>query len=113
MPIHDYRCLDCGQRFEAVVRSGQVLETCGRYCLPGPGVKQYGGGRVERVLSVPAAVKQPSRGGRKGKESDAGLAAKGFTKYVNEGGGRFRKVAGKGPKVIHRDAPPKQKRRKA
>ncbi len=111
MPIHDYRCLDCGRRFEAVVRAGQVLEKCGSYCMPGPGVKQYGGGRVERLLSAPAAVKRP---GRKDRIGDTDLGKKGFSKYVNEGGGKFRKVAGdKGPDVIHRDAPPKRKRRKS
>lgn len=45
MPIFEYRCLECGQRFEELVRSGNANVQC----------PQCAARRVERLLSVFAA----------------------------------------------------------
>jgi putative FmdB family regulatory protein len=46
MPIFEYRCRECGTRFERIVSSGQNTTTC----------KQCGSKRVEQLLSVFAVV---------------------------------------------------------
>jgi putative FmdB family regulatory protein len=54
MPIHEYKCSDCGETSELLVGIGRNSdELVCRSC---------GGGRLEAVLSVPAAVMggQPS-----------------------------------------------------
>lgn len=52
MPIYDYRCADCGAKFEQLVRGDQQA------ACPG-----CSGGKLERLLSLPArpasTAKQP------------------------------------------------------
>lgn len=86
MPTYEYQsrqpknaCDLCRQRFE-VRQSMQdaPLTACPR-C----------GGPVERLISACGISTRPSE---KSLLSDKNLKAKGFTKLVNEGGGKFRKV---------------------
>jgi len=107
MPLYEYKCTDCGAQFEALVKAGQQLETCGMHCRPSPDVKQYGAGRLERVVSaafVPGGER--SRLGRPDKPDDNSIHRAGLTKYVNEGDGVFKKAAGPGPDTIRRDPKP-------
>ena len=43
MPIYEYRCLKCGNRFEKLLKSGNVDEIACTEC---------GSAQVEKVLSV-------------------------------------------------------------
>jgi putative FmdB family regulatory protein len=86
MPTYEYQarepaeaCDHCRQRFE-VVQSMQdpPLAVCPQCCRP-----------VRRVISRCAVSTAQSA---RSMLSDKNLKQKGFTKLVNEGGGRFRKV---------------------
>jgi putative FmdB family regulatory protein len=86
MPTYEYRarspesaCDHCRDRFEMFQSmSDDPLEVCPRCRQP-----------VERVISLCAvSTTQSSRS----MLSDKNLKSKGFTKLVNEGGGKFRKV---------------------
>lgn len=44
MPIYDYQCKDCGQRFEALVRAGAT-----------PACPQCGSTSLDRQVSAPVA----------------------------------------------------------
>jgi putative FmdB family regulatory protein len=46
MPIFEYRCQDCGTKFERIVTSGEDKQSC----------KQCGSEHVARLLSVFAVV---------------------------------------------------------
>jgi len=86
MPTYEYEaedivaaCDHCRQRFE--VRQSMTdapLTHCPK-C----------GGKIKRVVSLFGINTQPSE---KAMLSDKNLKAKGFTKLVNEGEGKFRKV---------------------
>lgn len=86
MPTYEYQaenlqqsCEYCRQRFE--VRQSihdEPLKACPR-C----------GGQVTRLISLVGICTLPSE---RSLLSDKNLKAKGFTKLVNEGDGRFRKV---------------------
>ena len=86
MPVYEYQAVDpdrgcdgCRCRFE--VRQSMTdkpLRTCPR-C----------GERVRRVISLCSVSTSPSA---KSMLSDKNLKEKGFTKLVNEGGGKFRKI---------------------
>lgn len=86
MPTYEYQavapargCAHCRARFEVQQSMRDApLAACPR-C----------GGPVERVLSTFGIGTRPS--GR-AMLSDRNLKKKGFTKLVNEGGGKFRKV---------------------
>ena len=86
MPTYEYRateqdkaCDHCRDRFEArQSMHDEPLSACPQ-C----------GGAVERVVSLCAVSASQSA---RSMLSDRNLKAKGFTKLVNEGGGRFRKV---------------------
>lgn len=101
MPIFEYTCLDCGAQLEFVV-TGEEPKVCGRKCTIGPKVKVYGGGRLDRRLSLTAAVGS-SASSLKDHPGPAQAGAAGFASYQNEGNGTFRKVSGKGPEVLRRD----------
>ncbi len=86
MPTYEYRAVDvqaacehCRARFE--VRQSmrdEPLQKCPQ-C----------GGRIERLISACGISTRPSGHAML---SDKNLKAKGFTKLVNEGGGKFRRV---------------------
>lgn len=86
MPTYEYQAVDarqacdyCRQRFEfAQSMRDPPLATCPR-C----------GGAVQRLIS---ACGISTHGSERSMLSDRNLKAKGFTKLVNEGGGKFRKV---------------------
>ena len=86
MPTYEYRaksgsagCDYCRERFEAFQSmKDEPLTVCPR-C----------GGAVERLISLCAMSTTQSS---KSMLSDKNLKAKGFTKLVNEGGGKFRKI---------------------
>lgn len=86
MPTYEYRakssgraCDHCRERFE-VLQSMQAepLAACPKCGAP-----------VERLISLCAVSSAQST---KSMLSDKNLKAKGFTKLVNEGGGKFRKT---------------------
>jgi len=61
MPIFEYRCRECGENFEAIVKSSEVRVAC----------KSCGGRKVEKKLSVfavstssaPTASATPAKSG--------------------------------------------------
>jgi hypothetical protein len=55
---------------------------------------------IRRRLSAPAIVGMWTESAAKKHVSDKNLAAKGFTKYVKSGDGRYEKTVGSGPKSI-------------
>lgn len=86
MPTYEYRAKDntkacdtCRERFEVQqAMSEEPLSACPN-C----------GNAVERLISLCAVSTTQST---KSMLSDKNLKSKGFTKLVNEGGGRFRKT---------------------
>jgi putative FmdB family regulatory protein len=86
MPRYEYQstnprnaCEVCRGRFEVQQSMTEPPLTSCPHC----------GGPVERVISVCAVGTQPSE---RAMLSDRNLKEKGFTKLVNEGGGRFRRT---------------------
>jgi hypothetical protein len=54
MPIYEYRC-ECGARFEALERVGEVRRVCGELCAnraAASALPARGDGHVERELST-------------------------------------------------------------
>ena len=86
MPTYEYRCKDtdkacdhCRERFEVFqAMSADALKVCPKCSQP-----------VERAVSLCAVSTTQSS---KSMLSDKNLKDKGFTKLVNEGGGKFRKT---------------------
>ncbi len=72
-------CANCRQRFEVQQPMSAAPLTVCPQC----------GGPIERVISLCSVAKLPSE---RSMLSDRNLKEKGFTKLVNEGGGRFRKT---------------------
>lgn len=60
------------------------------------------GQQVRRIFAEPNAPRTWTSSQSKAIVSDKNLAAKGFTKYVKTGDGRYEKTAGKGPKQIRK-----------
>lgn len=58
---------------------------------------------VRRVVQAPNIAGAWTDASTKSKLSDKNLDRLGFTKYVNQGGGKFEKTAGAGPKAISSD----------
>jgi putative FmdB family regulatory protein len=96
MPIFEYRCEQCQARLEVFVR-GQPPELCGERCPSG-----RGDGPLTKMISRPAAVARPDSIGREG-PSDKKIGEGGFTKYVREGKGAYRKTAGPGENYLTSD----------
>jgi putative FmdB family regulatory protein len=69
MPIYEFRCWECGDRFEALVDAGTDLHAC----------RRCGASGAERVMSPPAAppklVRTPT-GNRRQEESNRKLREK-------------------------------------
>lgn len=86
MPTYEYQtrnprkaCDHCRQRFEVhQSMRDEPLTACPQCGRP-----------IERLISACGISTRPSE---KSLLSDKNLKAKGFTKLVNEGGGKFRKV---------------------
>ena len=95
MPVYEYRCETCGCRLEILVR-GAAPTLCGDHCP-----SQRGDGVLVKVISAPAAVSRPESIGREG-PSDKKIGESGFTKYVREGKGTYRKTAGPGEAYIQK-----------
>jgi hypothetical protein len=81
-----------GEQFEAIQRMADAPLT----------THPETGEPVRRVLAEPNAPRTWTDMQGRGKISDKNLAAKGFTKYVKTGDGRYEKTAGKGPKKLKR-----------
>lgn len=96
MPLFDFQCTACGTVREVLLRSGQSDPTRCQAC----------GGEVRRLLSAPADLKRMDAFYHKETFSDADIASKGLTKYVNRGDGTYEKAAGSGPDVMSRDKLP-------
>ncbi len=95
MPLFDYQCASCGQVEELLLRSPEAEA----------GPCACGGART-RLLSMPADLKRMDAFYHKESFSDADIARKGLTKYVNRGDGTYEKAAGSGPSVVSRDKLP-------
>ena len=86
MPIYEYQtkdpaasCYRCREPFDVrQSMSDDPLEVCPECGHP-----------VQRLISLPSISTTQST---KSMLSDKNLKAKGFTKLVNEGGGKFRKI---------------------
>lgn len=96
MPLFDFQCAACGTIREALLREGQ----------PEPRRCQACGGEVRRLVSAPADLKRVDAFFHKENFSDADIASRGLTKYVNRGDGTYEKAAGSGPSVMSRDQLP-------
>lgn len=96
MPIFEYRCEACGELLEALVRGAEAEPSLCGVC----------GGKLVRMVSVPADLKRLGGFFHKEKFSDAEIASKGLTKYVNRGDGTYEKASGSGPAVMGRDQLP-------
>ena len=96
MPIFEYRCEACGEMLEALVRGAEAEPERCAAC----------GGKLSRLVSAPADLKRLGGFFHKEKFSDAEIASKGLTKYVNRGDGTYEKAAGSGPSIIDRDKLP-------
>ena len=96
MPLYVYEVVlpdgTGGERFEHFQKMADAALT----------VHPETGEPVRRVISEPSAPRAWTDAHGKAATSDANLAAKGFTKYVKTGDGRYEKTAGKGPKQIRR-----------
>jgi putative FmdB family regulatory protein len=85
MPTYEYKasgqqaCPHCRERFEVLQSMSEPALTACPEC----------GAPVERLISLCAVSTAQST---KSMLSDKNLKAKGFTKLVNEGGGKFRKT---------------------
>lgn len=66
-------------------------------------VHPQSGQPVRRIVTAPAIAGRWSDMQMKSSLSDKNLDAKGFTKYVKMGDGKYEKRAGKGPDVISAD----------
>ena len=102
MPIYEYRCQSCGVILEFLVR-GQAPSACGDKCrLQGP-MEERGQGKLERILSAPAAVARPDAIGHEGPTAQRAADA-GFTVYKKEDAANriYRKQAGSGPDWVQR-----------
>ncbi len=91
MPLFDYRCEACGKVEELLLAVADDAGPCA-----------CGGTRV-RLLSTPADLKRMDGFYHKESFSDADIARKGLTKYVNRGDGTYEKASGDGPKIVNRD----------
>lgn len=96
MPLFDYQCSACGAVREVLLRPGQ----------PEPKQCPACGGTVTPLVSAPADLKRMDSFFHKESFSDADIASRGLTKYVNRGDGTYEKAAGDGPSVMNRDQLP-------
>lgn len=64
MPLYEYLCRDCDKQVEVLVRSSDESTEC----------PDCGGGRLMKLLSVPAA---PALGGKAGGDDPAGPCGSG------------------------------------
>src|SRR5512141_3104039 len=92
MPIFEYRCEGCGEILEALVRGSDVEPSSCAAC----------GGKLSRLVSLPADLKRLGGFFHKEKFSDAEIASKGLTKYVTRGDGTYETAAGSAPSIIDR-----------
>ena len=92
MPLFDFQCEACGKVDEVLLRASEAEPAlCG--C----------GGKLQRLLSTPADLKRMDGFYHKDSFTDADIARKGLTKYVNRGDGTYEKAAGDGPKTVNRN----------
>jgi len=99
MPIYELECQACGAVIEMISKSTESLpKTCGENCIQKNKNSHFpeGKGKLQLLISTLSVLrKNPSR-----KPTDKEIGRAGFTKYVKEEKGRYRKVIGKGPKVL-------------
>ena len=95
MPLFDYRCESCGEVRELLVRSAEA----------DPGRCACGGALAQQV-AMPADLRRMDNFYHKESFTDADIARKGLTKYVNRGDGTYEKASGSGPSVVSRDQLP-------
>ncbi len=96
MPIFEYRCEACGELLEVLVRGAAAEPALCAAC----------GGKLTRLLSLPADLKRMDGFFHKDNFSDSEIASKGLTKYVNRGDGTYEKAAGTGPSILDRNKLP-------
>lgn len=86
MPTYEYRARSGSESCEYCRESFEVFQSMKDDPLP---ACPRCGAAVERIISLCAISTAQST---KSMLSDKNLKAKGFTKLVNEGGGKFRKI---------------------
>lgn len=95
MPIYVYQVI------EADGSDGETFEVLQSMSEPALTVHPDTGQPVRRCISAPSIAGKYSELKSSSKLlSDKNLSAKGFTKYVKAGDGRYEKSAGEGPKTI-------------
>jgi predicted nucleic acid-binding Zn ribbon protein len=96
MPLYEYVILnDDGTEGETF----EVLQK-----ISDPPLKNHPqtGQRVQRIMAAPSVKKKYSGGPIRGDTSDKNLERLGFTKYQKTKTGRYEKILGPGPDLIHR-----------
>lgn len=81
MPIYEYRCQECGEKLEIIVR-GEQPKVCGKYCIQGP----PGKGELKKLISLPSRHATPT--------TDSDIAASGMTKLKKTSDGTYERVVG-------------------
>jgi hypothetical protein len=96
MPIYTYQVIkddgSFGDCFEVVAKMSDEALT----------LHPETGEKVQRVYRAPNVAYRYTEMAAKQKMSNKNLDRIGFTKYQNEGGGTYRKMAGEGPQYIQR-----------
>jgi predicted nucleic acid-binding Zn ribbon protein len=82
---------------------GEVLEVIQRMSDPPLEIHPETGQPIRRVLTAPKVTGKWSDQKMGNNLSDKNLEAKGFTKYVKSGDGRYEKAVGKGPDLLSAD----------
>jgi predicted nucleic acid-binding Zn ribbon protein len=94
MPIYVY------EEVQPDNQPGETFEVLQKISDPPLTVHPEKGTPVRRVVAAVSIAGRWSDSAAKASLSDKNLNAKGFTKYVKAGDGRYEKRAGKGPDVI-------------
>ena len=103
MPIYEFTCEQCGKNLELLVPFSKIPSVCGNHCGLTADQPGAGQGRLKRLMSRPAAVKDPESIGQSSPTTKK-MGDAGFTVYKKEDAatGTYRKQSGSGPDTIQR-----------
>ena len=96
MPIYTYQIVKEDGSLGDVFEILRKMSDAPLLCHPDTGEK------VQRVFVAPNVAYRYTEMAAKKKMSNKNLDKLGFTKYQNEGGGTYRKMAGSGPEYIQK-----------
>ena len=104
MPIYEYKCQDCGEILDIFHDMNTQVNRCGFRCQLPPETQAEirGMGLLSRCISHFSSREGAQM---RDKPTAQDVGQKGFAVYKNEGEGTIRKIAGRGPDVIHTSKP--------